>query len=74
MTDDIDSELGFFSRSKDKNSSSVTMLSETDITVEEDALRHRSTRGKVKETQSKSNKCHTYIKDKHVQMCEKSRY
>jgi hypothetical protein len=48
MTDDLDSELGFSSRSKDKNPS-VTMLSGTDVTVEEDALSHRSTRGKVKE-------------------------
>ncbi|XP_021936633.1 ankyrin repeat and death domain-containing protein 1A-like isoform X4 [Zootermopsis nevadensis] len=50
MTDDLDSDLEFSSRSKDKNSS-VTMLSRTDITVEEDALNHRSSRALKKELQ-----------------------
>jgi hypothetical protein len=48
MMDDVDSDVSFSSRSKDKQSSSVTMLTATDIAVEDD-LSHRSTRGELRE-------------------------
>jgi hypothetical protein len=47
MMDDVDSDVSFHSRSKDKRSTSVTMLTETDIAVEDDDLSHRSTRGEL---------------------------
>jgi hypothetical protein len=47
MMDDLESDMNFASRSKDKESSSVRIATSTDLTVEgDDDLSHRSTRGK----------------------------
>ncbi|PNF23005.1 Ankyrin repeat and death domain-containing protein 1A [Cryptotermes secundus] len=51
MMDDVDSDMSFLSRSKDKQSSSLTMLTTKDIAVEDDDLSHRSTRAFKKELQ-----------------------
>jgi len=49
--EDFDSDLSFPSRSKDKHSTSVTVLPAADIAVEdEDSQNYRSTRGEFAQT------------------------